>query len=62
MIPSEIVDESVRESICRLFEIEREGDVVPKVVSRLERGEESVKGNRSIVRDNRNVYSRGVPI
>lgn len=33
LVPPEIVDESVRESISRLFEVESEGDVVAKVVS-----------------------------
>ena len=50
------------ESICRLFEVECEGYVVSKVMSRLERGEKSMKGNWSIVRNDRNVDSRSMPI
>jgi hypothetical protein len=39
--PCEAIYEGLRRSICRLLEVEREGDLIAKVVSRLEGLEES---------------------
>lgn len=60
--PPQVVDEAPRQTVRRLLEVDRERDVVAKVVRRAERDEQSMERDGPIVRDDRNVNSRSVPI
>lgn len=60
--PVKVINEAMGEAIGRLLEIDRERDVVAKVVRGSERCEKSMERDGSVVGDDRDVDSRSVEI